>query len=1155
VSAATKIRQLYVPSPPPDLRRSGRSRRGHPCPICARDDGQCIALPSELDPQHWLDVWCIRGADQPGGRHAQWGFREQGIWYFRLDATTLAPRQAVRTAQREVPVADPETLHAVLALVARFFGLSDADRDRLAARGYDRWSVGPDGRHMFATLPADRRARVAVAAHILAQHPEITLDDLVGTYGFVRDGRFDQAAILFLRQVDGAALIEFARDETRRIIGYQYSPDTPKLDNKGKPLKRLTPSRFLTSGRYHVAYGKETSSDEIWHCEGIHKANLVADCKESIALAAFGSGGTAGQLAGAKAVDPHRQRLHVVALDRDCWQAEATIETPKPRPTAETQLAHALVETGYRVALARWDGPHKGPDDALAASAEITLQPFTGGQPTPPRDRRLEHAYTWQRQDETPEQRAALLAAAAQHVADGVRQFIDANDRTRLQVQSSGPGIGKSTAVAALGKRTGTRRRRGEYDLGWIGQRKDMAADLGLAKLGYTVIEACGPANCPEHELHTAIAESGRVAWPIHQQHAGGLCPYAKQFSRPGSAFYTQNHVPTKHLAGHQAIPMDEMDLPAWLPEKPYSVAKLRRTAATFSTQSTANRLLGALQAIIAEAYGTNTRLQGRALFEALDKRCGGGGQLAAWLAALQHDPRATNLHPPTELSIHDPLALEKARAQPPIVLPFVWHGLYAELLKWQRGGEWNSRLRIGPFRQEEWALHITTPLQFGQRDGEPLPPRVLLDATANAEILSRLFGCQVDIQREDVAPPPHTRHVAVRTGKRYGKVSMTPPRSGDGDPERTSWRRYDARVAAEIRYLLRELDPKGEELAAGRVGLITHKGCEQPLAEAIGIPYHDPALPEGTGRVGRTGHFWGIRGSNRLEDCTILLVVGTPALQPDDVLRMARALYADDPVPLDEACDANSGDWRYRDSRLQRVADALSHAELTQCAHRNRPLRHDGRVVVTLCAGDVDFLPVTTEITSLPHLTSEGELRATVGRAKQSARLVAALTALRERGELVTVRALVAEAKVDRTVATAWLKGQKEAEPGISEAFLEMHLDPYSISKNKMKIHSPPPAPPSGVRPRRRLTRTDVELRAGEQDPATYAARLSTKFGVPEAEARRLHAQVWRAGAFVTQWNREVREYLADAAESPPDALDELANVWPIEDVDEEAR
>ena len=139
--------------------------------------------------------------------------------------------------------------------------------------------------------------------------------------------------------------------------------------------------------------------------------------------------------------------------------------------------------------------------------------------------------------------------------------------------------------------------------------------------------------------------------------------------------------------------------------------------------------------------------------------------------------------------------------------------------------------------------------------------------------MLARLFEAPVAVERAGVAPPPNTRHIAVRTGKRYGKTSLTARHGRDL-----------ARAIAECRYLLRELDPEGSALAAAQVGVITHKDCERALAEALGIPEH------------RSGHFWGMRGSNRLEDCTILLVVGTPALRPEHVARLARAYYHADP-------------------------------------------------------------------------------------------------------------------------------------------------------------------------------------------------------------------------------------------------------------------
>ena len=81
-----------------------------------------------------------------------------------------------------------------------------------------------------------------------------------------------------------------------------------------------------------------------------------------------------------------------------------------------------------------------------------------------------------------------------------------------------------------------------------------------------------------------------------------------------------------------------------------------------------------------------------------------------------------------------------------------------------------------------------------------------------------------------------------------------------------------------ECRYLLREVDSDGLGRASGRVGLITHKDAERAVAEALGIPAH------------RTGHFSRLRESLALEECDVLLVVGTPAVRPEQVVRLARA-------------------------------------------------------------------------------------------------------------------------------------------------------------------------------------------------------------------------------------------------------------------------
>ena len=88
------------------------------------------------------------------------------------------------------------------------------------------------------------------------------------------------------------------------------------------------------------------------------------------------------------------------------------------------------------------------------------------------------------------------------------------------------------------------------------------------------------------------------------------------------------------------------------------------------------------------------------------------------------------------------------------------------------------------------------------------------------------------------------------------------------------------------------EPGPNGTALAAAQLGLVTHKDCERALAEGLGIPE-------------RRGHFWGMRGSNRLEDCTILLVVSTPALRPDHMARLVRAYYHADPQVIAESSES----------------------------------------------------------------------------------------------------------------------------------------------------------------------------------------------------------------------------------------------------------
>ena len=128
---------------------------------------------------------------------------------------------------------------------------------------------------------------------------------------------------------------------------------------------------------------------------------------------------------------------------------------------------------------------------------------------------------------------------------------------------------------------------------------------------------------------------------------------------------------------------------------------------------------------------------------------------------------------------------------------------------------------------------------------------------------------------------------------------------------------------------------------------------------------------------------------------------------------------------------------------------NAVVRAELTQCAHRNRPLRYDGRVVVTLCADEVLYLPVTTEIASLPQLTPKGLPLALARREASVTRMSKAAAELEERGESVTARTLAAAAHISLNTACAWLRQRETGAPETEPMLSVVQYRPYSASDN----------------------------------------------------------------------------------------------------------
>jgi hypothetical protein len=992
--------------------RPYRVGRGSPCHICGKST-ECIAIPDARRPGH-THAWCTRTANDAVLQ--AWGFKDV-LYYYYLDGAGDI-HIVRRPARRQIPLVDAATMDRTLRETARILGLSEAHRAKLAARGYDVSQCGPNARHAFASLPADDYTRQRAAADLEARFA--TEAEVLGTLGYSRDHRRRpaDAPISFLSRVNGSALIEFCRDELGRFTGFEFAPDEPRLDNKGKPIKRESPVRMVK--RAHVARSADDAGAEVWHCEGIHKANLTADRRHAIALGALGVGNVSLLVAGAQAVDPHARRLHVIALDAGYHGSKN-----------ETELARRLHDAGYRVALARWDaGAGNGPDDVLVTGGEITVTPFEDGRPKPRTDMRITHAYSWQR-DEGRDQ-AKHLNAICKTISTLAEQHL-LSTQGNLLIITAPPGTGKSHALAALGERSNTYTL-GRYQLAWVAQRHDMAQSIPALQT-YLQIEPANTHNCPDGwRVHQHIASIGYNTASVHNQHTNA-CGYLRQWMDQGSAFFQLAHVRTRWIVEKDGIIIDELDIASWLDKRDITTGQIVDSSHLWPADSVADKLHRAINGVLSDVARDATKpaadralacLRGKSFFDTLDRHC--QGFLAAWIGALVKDDRAVNTHPYTSaVDIYEADAMERAKDLPRVTLPYIMQALIAELPKWLSGDAWNSNIQVIPTHGSA-LLRITEPLRFG---GKKHPPIIIADATADEELVRRLMRVPVHLVPADITPPAHMQHIAIRTNKRYGKVSMTFEQN----------ERYRARVIAEVRYLLKELDPDGQLAATERIGLVTYQGCEREIAEALSIPQH------------RTGHFWAMRGSNALEDCEILIVIGTPTLNLEETRRLARALYCDDAL-LDETSEPDeNGEERFRDPRLQHLADYLIRSELTQCCHRNRPLRHDGRTVVTFTTGAIDFLPVTTEITQLPFLTIEGDERTTKRKQQAEQRIRDAIATLQARGESITVRNVSALARVSLNTVSTWLREQGNNAMSIDRVLSELYIRSIYTTDNAQTI------------------------------------------------------------------------------------------------------
>lgn len=205
------------------------------------------------------------------------------------------------------------------------------------------------------------------------------------------------------------------------------------------------------------------------------------------------------------------------------------------------------------------------------------------------------------------------------------------------------------------------------------------------------------------------------------------------------------------------------------------------------------------------------------------------------------------------------------------------------------------------------------------RRASRALPPHVIwLDATANTGLYETLFRRPVKVVRPDVALTGRVRQVWAGLNNKYG---LNAEGMGSGP-------KID-HVKAQIARILSH----GYE----RPAYISYKDLVRTLAPH-GAP--DDAL----------AHFGGARGTNRLQDCDCLIVVGAPQPPIQQLAEMAAMLYHERDEPFDLTWSTSDrpfacqpwawpigGFWN--DPDMQTLLEQCRELELVQAIHRARPL------------------------------------------------------------------------------------------------------------------------------------------------------------------------------------------------------------------------
>jgi len=545
------------------------------------------------------------------------------------------------------------------------------------------------------------------------------------------------------------------------------------------------------------------------------------------------------------------------------------------------------------------------------------------------------------------EARAQIATLVAEHATDGAGFLVLAHP----------PGVGKGFNTT-LGLQQWRQDVPTDDDGGgflvWTAQRKAQLHD----QEGIEFIPLAGRhhGNCrklDEAQVLTHKGYSVKDALCMRRCPFVDRCAYLRQFGQEADFF-----APTPLLkatgwwerAG--VVVLDEFD-PAGL------IQHVQLTTADIAAMSRAHPKKPAIQTVlrwVAQAVGTTTDriLNGVLFLQELDRQANAeGASLKSTLASAIDE-----LPPPEELNLLMGLprgaTLADYQTLPPGYTAKLLQQIASELRRLEEGQRRTSRIEARGGRLELFLRveHLIARLARADQ------PKIILDATANAGLLTALFP-NTPVRVEQPVLSKAMRVIQV-VGRDWAKSSLKSRCAA------TAAQRHD-----------RWLDDVASHIRPGRKTLVV---CTLE---------REGELRDGLAKRGYTdvvvAHYGALRGSNAFKGYDVILAqVYHPNL--DAVVREGRALFADDEQPLDERVvtearlltDATGANWRVQvptfvDPRLAALLEQRREAELLQCALRGRPFDHPDVQITLLFSLPLPGLPPTVIVEAPTNPVSNG--------------------------------------------------------------------------------------------------------------------------------------------------------------------------------------